>query len=92
MGKYICPNCKRSIQEDAGFWRRHIGRINDAVSCAVGVLRRENVSYGTIVEVMSYILPVGKDKIAEMVSSQVLDYTYLGINYRDTIVIVHYYE
>jgi transposase-like protein len=67
VGKYLCPACGKSTQEERGFWIQLNENFFDIITKISTLLRLNHVSYESIESVMRYIYPRDKDTIRNMV-------------------------
>jgi len=63
IGKYICPLCKESIEEDRSFWENLKDSFFDLLNMIYQIMRDLHVSYKGIASMMELIVPRGKDTI-----------------------------
>jgi hypothetical protein len=89
MGRYICPYCGESLEEDRSFWEELKKCFFDALDVFYQQLRSYNVSYQGISAVMRYMFPRGKTTIYNAFMESV-DKTYIPPV--EDILIVHYDE
>jgi len=59
IGRYICPCCRKSCEEERSFWEKFF----DTLKFIYQRLRVQHVSYQGIASVMGLIFPRGKDHI-----------------------------
>ncbi|KAF5415145.1 MAG: hypothetical protein C5S48_06595 [Candidatus Methanogaster sp.] len=57
MGRYICPICKESCEEDRSFWEELKGNLFESMDAIYQQLRFCHVSYADISETMEIIFP-----------------------------------
>nr|QNO45153.1 hypothetical protein GMDKAGHH_00006 [Methanosarcinales archaeon ANME-2c ERB4]QNO46045.1 hypothetical protein OOGCPJEC_00030 [Methanosarcinales archaeon ANME-2c ERB4] len=63
MGRYICPICKESCEEDRSFWEELKGNLFGSMDAIYQQLRFYHVSYAGISKTMELIFPRGKSTI-----------------------------
>lgn len=63
IGRYYCPNCKKSCEEYRDFWKDMILEFFDDLNGIYQLMRSYHVSYEGIALVMGRIYPRGKDAI-----------------------------
>ena len=89
MGRYICPCCDESLEEDRSFWEELKGNLFECMNVIYQQLRLYHVSYSGISKIMELIFPRGKSTIRNAFTESV-DKT--CIPPVDDIQIVHYDE
>jgi len=67
VGKYLCPACGKSTQEERGFWIQLKENFFDIITKISTLLRLNHVSYESIESIMRYLYPRDKDTIRNMV-------------------------
>jgi len=63
IGRYICPICKKPLEEARDFWEQLKTNFFNAINNIYQCLRTQNVSYQGASAVMEHIFPRGKDTI-----------------------------
>ena len=63
MGRYICPLCKESCEEDRSFWEELKENLFECMDAIYQQLRFCHVSYAGISKTMELIFPRGKSTI-----------------------------
>lgn len=63
IGRYVCPVCGGSLEEDRGFWESLKNEFFTVLDRLFQVLRVNHVSFRGISDVMDLIFPRGKDTI-----------------------------
>jgi len=71
IGRYICPLCRNSLEEDRGFWETMKTEFFRVLERIYQVLRANDVSFQGISEVMDWIHPRGKDTIMNVFNDSV---------------------
>lgn len=89
IGKYVCPNCNNQFYEDKSFWKKIINDWNETVTNLFIILRDSHVGYRIISQIMSFLIPCGKDKIYTQFNDKMDSYIY---NVNESFLIVHYDE
>ena len=63
IGRYICPFCEESSEEDRSFWEKLKTDFFDVLDVTYQCMRAQHVSYQGIASIMEPIFPRGKDTI-----------------------------
>nr|QNO46786.1 hypothetical protein DEIDBPHB_00035 [Methanosarcinales archaeon ANME-2c ERB4] len=63
MGRYICPCCGESLEEDRSFWEELKKGLFDVLDVFYQQLRFYNVSYKGISAIMKFVFPRGKTTV-----------------------------
>lgn len=63
VGKYLCPACDESYEEDKGFWKKLLGEWKETIQGLFMVLRDSSVSYQAISNIMNFIMPLGEGSV-----------------------------
>jgi hypothetical protein len=69
IGKYLCPNCGKNIEEEHGFWENAKSAFFGLFGGLCQLLRVNHVSLEVIEKVSNYIYPRSKDTICTMINS-----------------------
>jgi len=89
MGRYICPCCDESLEEDRSFWEELKGNLFECMNVIYQQLRLYHVSYSGISKIMELIFPRGKSTIWNAFTESVEKTCIPPV---DDIQIVHYDE
>ena len=89
VGRYLCPSCRRSLEEDRGFWEDLKEDFFSVMGQIYQRLRVHHVSYQGISWILELIFPRGKDTIYRAFNSAV-DSTILP--HMEDVQIIHYDE
>ena len=63
IGRYICPSCEETREEERIFWEKLKGEFFEALDSIYQLMRLHHVSYQGISSIMELIYPRGKDII-----------------------------
>ncbi|MBA7551784.1 ISNCY family transposase ISMac19 [subsurface metagenome] len=63
IGRYICPFCEETSEEERSFWEKLKGEFFDVLGVIYQLMRLHHVSYQGISSIMELIYPRGKDTI-----------------------------
>jgi len=63
IGRYICPFCEKSSEEDRSFWEKLKTDFFNVLDVIYQHMRAQHVSYQGIASIMELIFPRGKDTI-----------------------------
>jgi len=89
IGKWICPNCKDTLEEDRSFWEEMKDEVFQAFSHMEMLLRKSHVSYEGASEILSMIYPMGKETLRMMFKSTI---NAIEISKPEDFFILHYDE
>ncbi len=89
IGRYICPVCRGSFEEERGFWESLKNEFFTALDRLFQVLRVNHVSFRGISDVMDLIFPRGKDTIMNAFNHAVEKTIVPAV---EDVYIVHYDE
>lgn len=63
IGRYICPSCEETREEERSFWEKLKGEFFDVLDGIYQLMRLHHVSYQGISSIIELIYPRGKDII-----------------------------
>ncbi|WP_337971949.1 ISNCY family transposase [Methanobacterium petrolearium] len=89
IGRYVCPFCRCSFEEERGFWESLKNDFFTVLNRLFQVLRVNHVSFRGISDVMDLIFPRGKDTIMNVFNESVEKIIVPPI---EDVHIVHYDE
>jgi hypothetical protein len=71
IGRYICPSCYESREEERSFWEKLKDDFFGIVNMIEKLLRLHHVSYQGISDIMALIYPQGRDTISNAFADSV---------------------
>ena len=71
IGKFECPDCKKTIRSDLSFWERFINEWEETISSFFIRLTDRDVALRVISEVMNFPNPMSKDSVMRRVFSAI---------------------
>lgn len=89
LGRYRCKNCRMSSTEQNIFWEDMKVELSKTLSGLYQVLRKNDVSYEGISNVMDYLIPQSRDTICRQLSNSVAS---VQLPKDSSIQIIHYDE
>nr|AAU82195.1 conserved hypothetical protein [uncultured archaeon GZfos11H11] len=63
IGRYICPSCNKTCEEERSFWEKLNGDFFGIISGIYNLMKLHHVSYQGMSDIMGLIYPQGKDTI-----------------------------
>jgi len=63
IGRYICPSCEETSEEERSFWENLKGEFFGVINRIAQLMRLHHVSYQGISNILELIYPRGKDTI-----------------------------
>lgn len=90
IGKFLCPNCQRTIRSDLSFWEQFISKWEETISSFFLRLADRDVALRAISDIMDFIFPMNKDSVMRRIFSAIRNLVLPTVqtNYQ----IVHYDE
>jgi hypothetical protein len=73
VGKYLCGACGKSTQEDRDFWIKLKANFFEIIAEISTHLRLNHVSYEVIESIMSFLYPLDKDTLRNMVQCAIME-------------------
>lgn len=67
IGKYICPSCKKNVQESSEIFTSIIAFLKNSLFPVILKMRAGKMSYCDIADVMASIIPMSKDTILRII-------------------------
>ncbi len=89
IGRYLCRACGKSVEEDRTFWNNLKTGFFDILTEICLRLRQNHASYELIEEIISFIYPLDKDTIRNMLKFVIGESKVPAVN---SIQFVHYDE
>jgi hypothetical protein len=71
IGRYICPSCDKTCEEERSFWEKLKGDFFGIIAEIYNLMKLHHVSYQGISDIMGLIYPQGKDSIFNMFADSV---------------------
>jgi len=71
IGRYICPSCDKTCEEERSFWEKLKGDFFGIIGEIYNLMKLHHVSYQGISDIMGLIYPQGKDTIFNMFADSV---------------------
>jgi len=71
IGRYICPCCDKTCEEERSFWEKLKGDFFGTIGEIYNLMKLHHVSYQGISDIMGLIYPQGKDTIFNMFANSV---------------------
>ncbi|MGB7002174.1 MAG: transposase [Halobacteriota archaeon] len=71
IGRYICPSCDKTCEEERSFWEKLKGNFFGIIGEIYNLMKLHHVSYQGISDIMGLIYPQGKDTIFNMFADSV---------------------
>jgi hypothetical protein len=71
IGRYICPSCDKSCEEERSFWEKLKGNFFGIIGEIYNLMKLHHVSYQGISDIMGLIYPQGKDTIFNMFADSI---------------------
>lgn len=68
IGKYICPNCKKNIQESTDFFSLIVDFLKESIVPIILRMRAGKMSYSDMADVMASIIPMSKDTLLRIIA------------------------
>jgi hypothetical protein len=89
VGRYLCPDCRKTVTEDSGFWDNLTCQFFDILTEICQLLRFHHVSYEGIESMLNFLIPRDKDTIQNMVRPAIERMKFFEVK---DIQFVHYDE
>jgi hypothetical protein len=89
VGRYLCPSCRKSLEEDFSFWEEIKSNFFEALIKICQILRHNHASLEEIELLLAYIYPRDGDTIQNWIKNSVQE---IVIPKPEKIQIVHYDE
>jgi len=92
IGKYLCPVCEESYEEDKSFWKKLLAEWKETIQGLLIVLRDSSVSYHAISSIMNFIIPLSESSVFNLFQECMGKINYLKTENTAGILIVCYDE
>lgn len=92
IGKYACPICGESYEEDKSFWKKLLAEWKETIQSLLMVLRDSSVSYQAISNIMNFIIPSSKGSVFNLFQECMEKINYLKTEDVAGVLIIQYDE
>ncbi len=89
VGRYLCPSCRKSLEEDFSFWEKMKSDFFESLIRICQILRQNHVSLEEIELLLAHIYPRDGDTIQNWIKGSVQE---VDIPKPEELKIVHYDE
>jgi hypothetical protein len=89
VGRYLCPSCRKSLEEDFGFWEKIKSSFLEPLIKICQILRHNHASLEEIESLLAHIYPRDGDTIQNWIKNSVNE---IVIPKLEKVQIIHYDE